>query len=291
MTRIIFFRSFLYARRVFTLHFRRSRVHSQDTAKTQTKEDNPLLKRRVFPLVLVLVAGIAGIVAAQSLWEGQTGGSKQLAVPSNTIELTPMQPGSAAGYSVSTMNVALGSGVSGNVSVAIYADASGQPGQTTVPAGAPICSGGPVAATSGTVSTTLSNCQLTGGLTYWLAKNSDTASGTETVQNWYCNQGSPTSVSEHVSWTFGTWPGELPSPVPYSQQCNAMYAVVSPLSTAPAATATALGLRLQDAYGNHVDIMPGTATFQLSGLSVMSNGTITQLPAIPITISIPQPSN
>src|SRR5690348_6492793 len=156
------------------------------------------------------------------------------------------------------MNVALGSGVSGNVSVAIYADASGQPGQTTVPAGAPICSGGPVAATSGTVSTTLSNCQLTGGLTYWLAKNSDTASGTETVQNWYCNQGSPTSVSEHVSWTFGTWPGELPSPVPYSQQCNAMYAVVSPLSTAPAATATALGLRPQDAWWE-LDVSAGRA--------------------------------
>src|SRR5690348_1614007 len=140
---------------------------SRTPPRQKQKEDNQVLKRRVFPLVLILVSGIAGIVAAQSLWEGQTGGSKQLAVPSNTIELTPMQPGSAAGYSVSTMNVALGSGVSGNVSVAIYADASGQPGQTTVPAGAPICSGGPVAATSGTVSTTLSNCQLTGGLTYW----------------------------------------------------------------------------------------------------------------------------
>lgn len=250
-----------------------------------------MLRKRALPLVLILVAGIAGIVAAQSLWEGQTGGGNQLAVPSNMIELTPMIPGSAAGYSVSSMNLLLGSGVAGNVTVAIYPDASGQPGQTTVPAGAPICSAGPVAAVAGTVSVSLSNCQLTGGLTYWLAKNSDTASGTETVQNWYCNQGSATSVSEHVSWAFGSWPNELPSPVAYVQQCNAIYAVVSPLSTAPSATATALGLRLQDAYGNHVDIMPGTATFQLSGLSIMSNGTITQLPAIPITISIPQSSN
>ena len=255
------------------------------------KGDNQVLKRRAFPLLLVLLVGIAGIVAAQSAWEGQTGGTNQLAVPSNTIELTPMQPGSAAGYAVDSLNVLLGSGVSGNVSVAIYPDASGQPGQTTVPSGASICTGGPAAASSGTVSISLSNCQLTGGLTYWLAKNSDSASGTETVQNWYCNQGSPTSVSEHVSWTFGSWPSELPAPAPYVQQCNAMYAVVSALSAAPSATTTALGLRLQDAYGNHVDIMPGTATFQLSGLSIMSNGTITQLPAIPVTISIPQPSN
>lgn len=250
-----------------------------------------MLNKRAFVCLTVLVAGIAGIVAAQGSWQGQTGGSIQFPVPSNTIELTPMQPGSGVGYSVSTVNVLLGSGVAGNVSVAIYPDASGQPGQTTVPAGAPICVGGPVAASTGTTTVSFSNCQLTGGLTYWLAKNSDTASGTETAQNWYCNQGSGTSVSEHVSWPFGNWPDELPAPAAYTQQCDAMYAVVSTLSTAPSTTATALGLRLQDAYGNHVDIMPGTATFQLSGLSIMSNGTITQLPAIPVTISIPQPSN
>lgn len=239
----------------------------------------------------VLVVGIAGIVAAQSTWQGETSGGTQFPVPSNTIELTPMQPGSGAGYSVSSLNVVLGSGVAGNVSVAIYADASGQPGQTTAPAGAPVCTGGPVAASTGTTTVSLSNCQLTGGLTYWLAKNSDTGSGTEAVQNWYCNQGSGTSVSEHVSWPFGSWPDELPTPAAYTQQCDALYAAVSPLSTAPSAVATGLGLRLQDAYGNHVDIMPGTATFQLSGLSIMSNGTITQLPSIPVTISIPQPSN
>lgn len=250
-----------------------------------------MLKRKVYLVLLVLVAGIAGIVAAQSTWEGQTGGSNQFPVPSNTIELTPMQPGTGAGYSVSTLNVLLGSGVGGNVSVAIYPDASGQPEQTTAPAGAPICMGGPVAASTGTTTVSLSNCHLTGGLTYWLAKNSNTASGTETVQNWYCNQGTGTSVSEHVSWPFGSWPDELPPAAAYTQQCDAIYAVLSPLSTAPSAVATALGLRLQDAYGNHVDIMPGTATFQLSGLSIMSNGTITQLPSIPVTISIPQPSN
>lgn len=245
----------------------------------------------MFLCLTVLVVGIAGIVAAQSSWQGETGGSTQFPVPGNTIELTPMQPGSGAGYSVSSLNVVLGSGVAGNVSVAIYPDASGKSGQTTAPAGAPICTGGPVAASSGTTTVSLPNCQLTGGLTYWLAKNSDTASGTEAVQNWYCNQGTGTSVSEHVSWPFGSWPDELPAPAAYTQQCDAMYAVVSTLTTAPSNVATALGLRLQDAYGNHVDIMPGTATFQLSGLSIMSNGTITQLPAIPVTISIPQPSN
>lgn len=250
-----------------------------------------MLRTRVFALVAVLVAAVAGIVAAQSVWQGETSGGNQFPVTSNTIEFTPMKPGSAAGYSVSNLNVLLGSGAAGNISAAIYPDASAQPGQTTFPTGAPICTGGPVAASSGTASVSMANCQLTGGMTYWLAKNSDRSAGTETVENWYCNQGSPTSTSEHVSWQFGTWPDELPAPTAYTQQCNAMYAVVSQLSAAPATTATAIGLRLQDAFGNHVDIMPGTATFQLSGLSIMSNGTITQLPSIPVTISIPQPAN
>lgn len=248
-------------------------------------------KGRLLSCLLVLIVGAAGIVAAQTIWVGQAAGGSQVPIPSNTIELTPMQLGTAPGYSVSTINILLGSGVSGRVSVAIYADSSRQSGQTTFPAGAPICSGGPAAAAAGTVSVSLANCQLTGGVTYWLAKNSDTGGGTETAQNWYCNQGSGKSTSEYVNWSFGSWPSELPQPTSYSLQCDAMYAVASALSAAPSATATGLGLRLQDAYGNHVDIMPGTGTFQLSGLSIMSNGTITALPSIPITISIPQPSN